>query len=456
MKEILTPARRDLISEFYRGRVYPAILSVLIVAGHTLAIEIYTNAVIALLVSLGFVICPSVRHFIFPLCAYIYQISTKYSPGLPAYSDHYFTGARGVAVILFFVLLALCLGYRSVKSGILRRGAWKGAPLALPSALFTAALLLGGAFSGQWRLEGLLFGAACAASIFLVFYFFCLGLAGEDGEELLSYFIYVSALLAAVLIAQTLLLYLGGGVVVGGTVNKESIVYGWGIWTTAGMGLAVLIPTLILGAIRGEGMAYLFLSVAAFASIILNMSRAALLVGGFAFFAAFGVGCFFGKRKRTFRAVGLSLLACAAAAFVLFNREIYGLLSDYFDRGLSDNGRFELWRYGLREFFEAPLFGKGFYGIETDVFEAIGFLPDMLHNTPIQIAASMGIFGLACYFYYRIETLKLFLTKPSIEKSLLGMSLLTFLLGSLFDNFLFYIQPAFYYSITLAISYRIR
>jgi hypothetical protein len=37
---------------------------------------------------------------------------------------------------------------------------------------------------------------------------------------------------------------------------------------------------------------------------------------------------------------------------------------------------------------------------------------------------------------------------------MLGASMLVLLVGSLLDNFLFHIQPVFYYSIAMAIVYR--
>ena len=150
--------------------------------------------------------------------------------------------------------------------------------------------------------------------------------------------------------------------------------------------------------------------------------------------------------------VGGSATALGVALFFDSLRE---LLRDYFDRGFSDNGRLALWKYGAESFFDAPLFGKGFFGLRTDTFQAIELIPQMLHNTPVQIAASMGVFGLLAYGAYRVESLRHILRRPTVEKCMVGLSMLALLLSSLFDNFIFYIQPMFYYSVEFALVCRL-
>ena len=445
------------LRSFFDGRAYPVLAALLITAGHIFALELYTCVLICALSALGFFVMSSPRHFILPFCAFIYQISVRYSPGMPSYSDFNFSGARGVAVALSLLLLLSSLVAFSVRARLFSGKCLRRVPLLAPSLLMAVTLLLNGALSDGWSVEGLVYGAAVALSWFFVFYFFYFGFAGEDTEELVSYFVLVSALMAAILIAQTAHLYLFCGVVgADGAVDKEAILYGWGIWTTAGVELAVLIPTILLGAMRGWR-PYLFLALAALSllAIALNLSRGALLVGIFAFAAGMVAGALFGEGRRAFRRMGALGGATAAVAIALLWERIRELLRDYFERGLSDNGRFALWRYGWESFIDAPLLGKGFFGLRTDTFQAIELIPQMLHNTPVQIAASMGALGLLAYFYYRVKSLRAVLCRPTKEKLMLGLSMLALLASSLFDNFIFYIQPMFYYSVTFALICRL-
>ena len=442
------------LERLYYGRIYPAAIAVLITVGHVFALEFYTNALICLIASVGLLAVDSLRHFILPFCAYTYQISVRFAPGMPSYSDVNFSGVRGaVTALVLGVLFVSLVAFVVRRKAVLFDG--RSIPLLIPSLAFGLALVLNGALGGEWLAKSLIFGAVSVISLIFVPYLFYFGLHGERAEELLSYFVYVTALIAWMLVIQTLELYFSGSVLGElGTPIKENVVYGWGIWTTGGMALAVLMPVLILGAMREKNpVFYAVTALAALACSVLNLSRAALLVAVVATAAALAVGCIFGERKRAFRVVcGFGAAALFVSASV-FYKQISALLRDYADRGFSDNGRFDLWRYGVVEFLDAPIFGKGFFALETDTFQAIGFLPQMLHNTLVQIAASMGLFGLAAYGYYRVHTVRVFLGHPSVEKAMLGLSMVALLLGSMLDNFIFYIQPTFYYSVALALAF---
>ncbi|MBR5140254.1 MAG: hypothetical protein IKV16_04280, partial [Clostridia bacterium] len=67
---------------------------------------------------------------------------------------------------------------------------------------------------------------------------------------------------------------------------------------------------------------------------------------------------------------------------------------------------------------------------------------------------AMGIVGIVAYVWYRFKTAELFIRRPSVNKTMLGISVLVFLLGSLLDNFVFNIHPALYYTFTMAIVAR--
>ena len=76
----------------------------------------------------------------------------------------------------------------------------------------------------------------------------------------------------------------------------------------------------------------------------------------------------------------------------------------------------------------------------------------MVHNTPLQFLASMGVVGLAVYIFYRVMTLRPFFRHPSPEKGFLGLAILVFLAESLLDIFVFMVYPLFYYNIALIIA----
>ena len=143
--------------------------------------------------------------------------------------------------------------------------------------------------------------------------------------------------------------------------------------------------------------------------------------------------------------------------FLLVLREkIADVFAKVLEQGLSDNGRFELWKRGIENFLCAPVFGKGLFGYgDTDVFIAANFIPTMAHNTIVQLLSSMGIAGTAAYGFYRVKTLLPLFRKPTFEKAVLYLPILLTLGMSLLDNFVFYVYTVFYYTVALAIIFRV-
>ena len=184
------------------------------------------------------------------------------------------------------------------------------------------------------------------------------------------------------------------------------------------------------------------------------MSRNALVFATLAFGASVIISCFVGKNKKVFRIITLiGIVGIALFALVFFGK-IKALLGDYFDRGFSDNGRYDLWKLAIDTFKEHVVFGNGFYGFFTDAVYEFGGVPRMAHNTVFQLLSATGIVGLLSYLWYRVSTAVTFFRRPSKMKTMLGLSILVFLLGSLLDNFVFNIHPVLYYSVALAIALR--
>ena len=308
--------------------------------------------------------------------------------------------------------------------------------------------------SSGWSASSLLFGVLQAVAYTMLYLFFLCGLRVEDTDELTDYFITVSAFSAVLLILQVAGIYLtSDSIIADGSVVKESIVFGWGIWNTAGVCLAVLIPMCFLGAYRAKKpYAYLALAAITFGAAVLTLSRNALLFGAIAFAFCIIVCCFGKKNRRVFVCVTAAGVLLVIGGLFLFREKISVILADFLERGFSDNGRYVLWETGINNFLDSPIFGVGFFAFVSDTFETVTFMPDMAHQTIVQLLSAMGIVGLVSYGFYRFKTLTLFLKRPSVEKLLLLCSVLVLLFESLLDNFVFYFLPLFHYTLSLVIA----
>jgi hypothetical protein len=288
-----------------------------------------------------------------------------------------------------------------------------------------------------------------SAALFLFFYIFYIALRGEKKEKILEYLCRLSVISAFLVGLEVGWLYISGGVISGGEIVKEKILFGWGIWNTAGSMLAFLIPSCFLGLVLYGKRVYLVAASLAYLAAIFTLSRGALILSSMVYITSLIIALTHGNYKKQMRKILLCITPVALTLVFLFSGHIITLFSDFFERGLSDNGRFDLWRQGMAAFLSAPLFGNGFFGVPAPDDFASG-LPGMLHSTPVQLLSATGIFGFLAYVNYRVQTVRLVFKNPSLEKTMLALSILTLLLGSLVDNFVFYMHTMLYPSAVLA------
>ena len=445
---------KNKLNKFFNGSLYPIVVAALVLLSHIFGIEFYLNFINVFLCILSFAVSDSAKPFIPVLCTYVYQYSRRTNISNPSAPDFYYGGGKLYVIIILFVIAILSAVYLFIQHGKMSVEGLKRLPDLLPCILLSSAFLLNGAFSGAWSLGTFGFGAVQVATFFVIFYFFVIGLMDEDGEQLAGYFAYVTAVMAAILFIETAYLYLSGDLLyVDGAVVKETVQYGWGIWNTAGQQMVMTLPMLFYGVMKNKNpWVYFALAVLMVLSATLTLSRNALIMAVL-FFAVLCVICLFhGQVKKQFRIILPAGIILVAVGIIVFWGKISDVLSDYLERGLSDNGRYELWGMGFDAFLDAPVFGKGFFGAYPPEFQDGGIFPWMAHNTVVELLCAMGVFGFAAYFIYRAYTVRTFVVRPTLSKTLLGLSMLTVIAGSMLDNFLFYYHQMLYYPVAYAIA----
>ena len=210
------------------------------------------------------------------------------------------------------------------------------------------------------------------------------------------------------------------------------------------------------GVMKSKTPAFYFAAASlAMAAAFLSTSRNALLVGGALYVLGFVLSCFIGKKRLNFAIFAAVFIAALGILLLIFKDTAALVFKQYADRGLQSVERVDFWKYALEVFKEAPVFGKGFFGIWNETFPLEWGFPTMVHNTPLQLLSACGVVGFVGYFIYRICTLKPFVLKPNLAKTMLGLSILAVLIGSLADNFVFYIAHMLYYPIAMAIAFKI-
>ncbi len=444
---------------FFNGELYPVIICFIVAIGSIFEIELYLSALHTALAITALLTSQSIKPVLVSVMTFVMQISVGHSPYYPSYSDYFFTGWRVYLVIAMAAAIFAAFSIFVFKRRIYKKARPEDTPFIAPLVSLFFAFLLNGAFSGKWVLGDVWLGLLNAFVFCILPLLFYHGLsANEDSVSLSKYFSYISMLTAAVVIAELTALFIRGGKIFeGGSINKVEVALGWGIWNLVGITLAILIPVIFYGVHKNKHpWLYFTVATAAYIFSILTMSRNALLFGSIGYISCFIISCFSGKLRHSFRILSLLAVSVSALLFLLFKSEIYTLLSDYFERGFSDNGRFALWGAAFRNFLEAPLFGGGFYGFTVDdsLLYPFGPLAKQAHNTPLQLLSATGLVGFFAYAYYRYFTVRAFFRSASPEKTFMGISMGVLLLSSLLDNFIFNVYPMHFYTLALVIIFK--
>lgn len=223
--------------------------------------------------------------------------------------------------------------------------------------------------------------------------------------------------------------------------NVQNIIYAiehrefsfpWGHANNVAILLSASVPATLYYSLKLKKAPALPIVLVAFqcAAMALTGSRGALLLTAVAL-PVFAVYVFVKTKKRL--QVGLAfaiILLAAAAVFLVFYDDLLKMFSRLFELGVSDNGRFDLYRQAIELFKSSPIFGVGFdYAFGTfGKFQIFWF-----HSTIFQIIACCGILGILCFGYFIFARYYVFFKSINLKKLTILSSILLFDLYGLID-----------------------
>lgn len=442
------------------GKFYPIIIAAIITAGHFFEYEMVSATVVIMLLSLQLCLCDSIRPALFIVPAFILQVPLVHSPGTPIHSDYLFTGWRLIAVLGLAAMLLVAVIAYVVRLRLWRRLSLRRIKILPALLILAAAFLTNGLLSETWSLRGFIFGAVEAAFFLLLFMLLFLGLSREEDEHaLLDYVTYITLIFAAMILLQMGHLFAFGDAIKNGAIVKGNVNLGWATCNPLGAILVTLIPTLFYGAMtKRNGFLYFVFAGLVYVAAVCTCSRNALLFGTliYALCLIIAIVKATGRRGRIALIV-FAILAVAAVVvlFTLFREKMLTLFSSYVNQGMDDSGRIGIWKDAWEQFLGNRLFGAGFFTSDPAGGIAVNGVPFMVHNTPLEFLSSAGIIGLIAYFYYRAETIRPLLMKPTLGKTMLGLSYLVIVAEGLLDVFVLGFYMMLYPFAIMAVAYRI-
>jgi O-antigen ligase len=328
---------------------------------------------------------------------------------------------QGMAWLLGFIvfpvigLIVSTIKHKNNLSAISPKN-WKGFTFSL--VLLILPMSLGGMFRTGKNMLAVL-AAAGLMMIITVFYLFFLLTAQKKDGRILKYMLHIlfaaGILVCMQLITEYIRVYLSGGE----AALIEYLKYklhdiGWGGPNNIAPIIAMTLPASLYFSIRypRRSAPYILWALVQYALILSTGSRGTILIVS----AAMPILLIYtfmksGKSLQSGLTMGLAVAAGITLAAV-FRKEIYFVFSEVINRGISPNGRLQLYAEAIRTFFRFPIFGAGWdYKLGQGTSDS--YTPYWFHSTPLQILAFMGIIGAIFYGYFYYWRYRTFLAKPS-------------------------------------------
>lgn len=454
--------KSNRLQRFFCGRGYVVLTAILIFLGHsTIRVgerllfggyqEFLFGSLMIFTVCIACFVCDDLRFFVMPVISFIFIVPTIHSPNIPYYSRFYL---EHIPITLEYVLLMLLVG--SLICFMARNRANRmphGKAVFVSMAVFCAALMLNGLFSPYHCIQDVIYPLTMIAALPLCYLLF--GAYVRFDRSAFRHFLFCIVVLGMLLCAQMLFVYLDPGpegvrLTASGSIEKGSLVFGWGISTAIGGMLAFLMPACFWFArSHRHGWIYLLCGGVEYGCIILSQSRGALLAGTVVLVLSALLLLTGGKNRRINRVlIGIALVTGVGIAVKFFDKLVVFVRNHINDK-LADHGRFQYWETGIRKFFEYPVFGAGFYNdFAYTGWQKDGY-PYLYHNTPVQLLASGGLVAFGAYVYHRICTVVLALRRPDPIRIFLFLCILGLLIFCLFDVIFFSTYPTIIYSLML-------
>ena len=441
-----------------------AILGVLTIFSYIFSLEIVLYSFVAFFVLYVCFFCddflPLISLFVF---CYV-SPSRNNNPGQT--SESVFTSSGvGIIIIVSICLLAILLrigldknmGYKKMFT---QKRSLLWGMLALGLAYFLSGI--GSVNYSELVWKNLFFAFLQFISIFLLYFIFTTTINWEKVRK--DYFAWLGVIMGIVVAFELMHIYLSVNLIEEGVILRKYIYTGWGMRNNIGEMLALSIPfAFYLACKKKHTYIYLILATLLFCSTVLSCSRSSMLFGGIVYLISFIITFIKAENKKWFR-ISCGILIGVVAIFVaiFFNKlikifeDIPAIITSNNNQiSFIDNSRLEIYENGFKAFLKYPIFGQTFYPTDyipydfSTIDSFSSFFPPRWHNTYIQLLSSCGIVGMLAYIFHRYQTIKLFVKKPTLEKTFIALSLVIFLSTSLLDCHFFNIGPTMFYSLAL-------
>jgi O-antigen ligase len=450
---IVSGIKYALSSEYYPFVTAPIVLFCYYMGLDMLLIYYFAFSIMLMVLLLDD-LSPLVTNFLFLNII----ISKQNSPSTTAAASDYFFQTANVAQIIALISIdVIAIFFRIILS--VKQKKFKLNFTFLSLAAFSFILLFNGVLAEGYTAMNLVYG------IFMAFFFVGIYSVMQCGakvdEKSFKNVCYGFVALSIDLLIELVIAYFTTeGLFVNGEINRYVLMFGWGVYNTMGMLFVISIPPILyLAHSHKYGFIFFAYSILVFIACFVCTSRQAMIGALIIYPVSLIVLCKGGKWRKTNICIAIAAVIICAVLYAVFKtkiKEFFEIVySNFFmDGELNGSGRWKLWKSGIAQFKQTPIFGAGFYvDIPTLDVGTVGLsiIPLMFHNTFVQLLATCGIISLVAYVVHRVATVISFFKNVTYMRTFIALTIVALLIVNLFDNHLFYIFPTMIYSSVLAL-----
>lgn len=421
------------------------------------AIEIPVYYIYTLLIILTVLFCDDMLALLPIACVSYMTFSKNNNPLDESQTSFFITNSGKTHMLIIGILIAIFAITRIIFDIVTKKERRTLPKLLFGFGLLGFAYIIGGIFSKSYSSRTAFFGLVQILTLsfsYLVFFF------TVDWKRVkANYFAKLFTLIGFMMVAEMLNLLIITDFFNFNVPFSRSVLYtGWGHYNNIGSICILILPAPFYFAMKNKnGWPFILIGVLFYVNILLTQSRNAMLFGTIIVVLSSLISILRAdeneKRKLVFTCFGV--LMFFAIMTIVLSYQIELSFGSVIASGTSSAGRGEIYWNGLKQFINAPTFGLGFYecpGPQWGISDPNDFLPPRYHDTYVQLLASCGLFGFFAYLYHRYETFKLFKNNYSPESIVMFLTLLAFILISIFDCHFFNIGPGFLYSAVLLLA----
>ncbi len=475
---------KDKIEKFALKPTFVFVVCLIAFVFHALAWDLAGLLIFAFVGGLFFVFLDDCRPALTVLFFTIFVVSTQNSTGFPPQSptnpyyrpDYYLRNSTIIPLVFGGCFLFGCIIFRCVR----RRENFLTAKSIIPLIAVSVSLVLSGVSSAKEYHygESVLFSLVGVAS-YLGLYAVLSGVT-DCFDGLLDFAMTLFSGVALIISLEIIYVYIlnllppfeflpdnwkncmRSGYFFGSIMNwKPYLVTGCGVSNQSGAMLAFLLPAVFYKIYTTKRyIGYELLAFLAAVSIVLSLSRTAMLVGGPLFIVLSVFVAIKLEKKSTFFIVYGAFVVLALVALAIITVACDVDIIDYIrpSTGPKLNGRNKYWKMAVEYFKEAPIFGTGFaYPCYDPRFiKAVGgsFSPfrALYHSFFFQLVGSSGLCGLIATAYALVDIAIRFIKEKFDGKFFVFCFIIAFMVASLFDIIYFVPYEVFFVMFVIVVA----